>query len=125
MMAVGEVDVFFVEDGCPLKRSSMKLLTGRAMAVLRIQRLLPTQLVADFTAMTAGLIASVKVWVVVVDIVGCPMLPFIVLAFGVSSVAIVTVRTVCRCLFGHDSSVGVGLKCIETRQRSGCWTESA
>ena len=72
----------------------MKLLARRTMAVLGIQRLLPAQLVLDLTAMTACFIASVKVWVIVVDLVGCSMLPFVVLAFGVSIVAIVAVGTV-------------------------------
>ena len=72
----------------------MKLLARRTMAVLGIQRLLPAQLVLDLTAMTACFIASVKVWVIVVDLVGCSMLPFVVLALGVSIVAIVAVGTV-------------------------------
>lgn len=72
----------------------MKLLTRRTMAVFGIQRLLPTQLVPDLTAMTAGFIASVKVWVAVVDLVGCSMFPCVEVAFSVSLIAIVAVGAV-------------------------------
>ena len=115
---------FFDDKGWEFVRT-MKLLAGRTVAVLRVQRFLPTQLVTDFTAMTASLIASVKVWVVVVDLVGCPVLPLVVLAFRVSPIAIVAVTTVCRCLLGHDFSVDVELKCIGARNGSRCWNEGA
>ena len=102
---------------------TMKLLTCRTMAVFRIQRLLPAQLVFDLATMAAGLIAGVKVWVVVMDLVGCSKLPLIVFAFSAPLVAVVAIATVCRCVFGHDSSTGVELKFADTRERSGCWTE--
>lgn len=94
------------------------------MAVLGIQRLLPTQLILDLTAMTASFIASVKVWIAVVDLVGCSMLPFVVLAFSVSFVAIITVITVCRCLLGHDCS-STDLQLADARKYSGCRSDGA
>lgn len=74
--------------------------------------------------MTASFIASVKVWIAVVDLVGCSMLPFVVLAFSVSFVAIITVITVCRCLLGHDCS-GTGLQLADARKYSGCRSDGA
>lgn len=109
-MTVGEIDVFFVEDGCPLEWCSMKLLTGCAVAVLGIQGLFPTQLVLDFATMTAGFIASVKIWIIVVNLVRRSELPLVVLPFSTPLIAIVTVGAVCRCLFSHVSSTGVILK---------------
>ena len=144
-MTVGEVDVFFVEDCCPLEWCSlsyevsiylvnnkgrsvfrtMKLLTGRTMTVFTIQRLLPAQLVLDLAAMAASFIASVKVWVVVVDLIGCSMLPFVMLAFSVALVAIVAIGTVSRCLFSHGSGIGVRWECVDAEECSGCWTDGA
>lgn len=95
------------------------------MAVLRIQWLLPAQLVLDLTAMTAGFVASVKVWIVVVDLVGCSMLPFVELASSVSIIAIVAVGAVCRCVFSHGSSTDVKLKYVDAVECSRCWTEGA
>ena len=103
----------------------MKLLTRRTMAVLRIQRLLPAQLVPDLAAMTACFIASVKVWVTVVDLIGCSMLPFVVLAFSVSIIAIVSIGSVCRCVLGHDSRSGVELSSVDAGEDSGCWSDGA
>lgn len=103
----------------------MKLLTRRAMAVFGVQRLLPTQLVPDLAAMTAGFIASVKVWVVVVNLVGCSMLPFVELAFSVSRIPIVAIGAVRRCVFSHGPSTGLRLNYIDAREGSGCWTDGA
>lgn len=73
---------------------TVELLTRRAMAVLRIQWLLPAQLILDLAAMTAGFIASVKIWIVVVDLVGCSKLPLVVLAFSSPLIAIVAIGTI-------------------------------
>ena len=122
----------FVESGYTLSTvrtetgfRTMKLLTRRTMAVLRIQRLLPAQLVLDLTAMTACFIASVKVWIVVVDLVGCPVLPLVVLALSISIVAIIAIRAICGCVFSHASSTGVKLEQVEAGKRSVCWTDGA
>ena len=104
---------------------TMKLLTRRAMAVLGIQRLLPAQLILDLAAVTACFIASMEVWVVVVNRVGRSMLPFIVLALGVSIIAVIAIGTVCRCLFSHDSRCGVKLRYVDTGENSGCWSDGA
>ena len=103
----------------------MKLLTRRAMAVFGVQRLLPAQLVPDLAAMTAGFIASVKVWVVVVHLVGCSMLPLVEVAVSVSRIPVVAIGAVCRCVFSHGPSTGLRLKYIDAREGSGCWTDGA
>lgn len=95
------------------------------MAELGIQRLLPAQLVRDLAAVTASFIASVKVWIVVVDLVGGSVLPLVVLAFSISIVAIVAIGAVCGCVFSHGSSTGVKLKRIEAGECSVCWTDVA
>lgn len=97
----------------------MELLTRRTMTVLSIQWLLAAQLVADLAAMTAGFIASMKVWVVVMNCVGCSMLPLVQLAFSASVIAVVAICAVCRCLFGHGSGSGVELKFVDTRDGLG------
>lgn len=99
---------------------TMKLLTCRTMAVFRIQRLLPAQLVSNLATMAAGLIAGVKVGVVVMDLVGCSKLPLIVFAFSAPFIAIVAIGTVCRCVFSHGSSTGLELKFVEAKGRWGC-----
>lgn len=101
---------------------TMKLLTCRTMAVFRVQRLLPAQLVFDLATMAAGLIAGMKVRVVVMNLVGGSKLPLIVFAFGAPVIAIVAIGTVCRCVFGHGSSTGVEFKFVDAKERSGCWT---
>ena len=70
---------------------TMKLLTGCAVAVLGVQGLLPTQLVLDLATMTAGFIASVKIWIIVMNLVRRSEFPLVVFPFSTSLVAIVTV----------------------------------
>ena len=103
----------------------MELLTGGTMTVFRIQRLLPAQLVLDLATVTAGFIASVEVWVVIMDLVGCPELPLIVVAISTSLIAVVTIGAVCRSLFGHEFCPGVELNCVTARESSGCWTNGS
>lgn len=91
------------------------------MTVFRIQRLLPAQLILDLAAVTACFITSVKVWVIVLDLVGCSMLPLVVFAFSASIIAIVTIGTICRCVFSHDSRSGVKLRYVDAGECSGCW----
>ncbi len=76
--------------------------------------------------MTAGFIASVKVWVVIMNLVGRSMLPFVVFAFGTPVIAIVAIGAVCRCVLGvlgHDSSSGVEVKCVDVGECSESWTD--
>ena len=119
----GRVSMGFLDQRVVGLFSTMKLLTCRTMAVFRIQRLLSAQLILDLATMAAGFIAGVKVWVVVMDLVGCSKLPLIVFAVSAPVVAIVAVGTVCRCVFGHDPSTGLELKFVDAKERSGCWTE--
>ena len=103
----------------------MKLLTGCAVAVLRVQGLLPTQLVLDLATMTAGFIASVKIWIIVMNLVRRSELPLVVIPFSTSLIAIVTIGAVCRCLFGHVSCTGVILKYVDLGQCSKSRTDGA
>ncbi len=70
------------------------LLARGAMAVLCIERLLPTQLIGHSTAMAATLIASMKAGIIVVHAVGRTMFPRVELAIGASRVSIFAVRCV-------------------------------
>lgn len=97
---------------------TVQLLTGVTMAVFRIQRLLPAQLILDPAAMAAGLIAHMKVRVIVVDLVGRSMLPCIDLSFRAAVVAVVSIRPVCRGMLSHDSRLGMELDLIESGQGS-------
>lgn len=103
----------------------MKLLTGCAVAVLRVQGFLPTQLVLDLATMTAGFIASVKIWIIVLNLVRRSGLPLIVVPFSTPLIAIVTVGTVCRCLFSHVSWTGVILKYVDMGKYSKRRTDGA
>ena len=86
-----------------LGQHTVQLLTGVTVAVFRIQWLFPAQLILDPAAMAAGLIAYMKVWVIVVDLVGRSMLPCIDFSFRAAVVAVVSIRPVCRGMFSHDS----------------------
>ena len=105
----------------------MELLTSRAMAVLGIQWLFPAQLILDLAAMTAGFVAGVKVWVVIMNCVGRSMLPFVVFALSAPIIAIVAIGAVCRCVLcvlGHDSGSGVEVKyVVDVRECSESWTD--
>jgi len=79
VVTTGEIDVFFVEDGSPLERSSMQYLTRRAMAELGVKRLLSAQLILYLPTMTAGLVSNFEVRVVLVHLVRSSVLPVIVL----------------------------------------------
>jgi len=102
VVAVLEVDVFFVEDGGPLERSSwigwlvsgflcmhvwsrdlvgrrhtMLGLASSAMAQLAVQWLCSAKLVLDLATMASSLVASLKVVVGVVELVGRLGLPVV------------------------------------------------
>ena len=95
------------------------------MAVLGIQGLFPTQLVLDLATMTAGFIPSVKIWIIVVNLVRRSELPLVVVPFSAPLIAIVTVVAVCRCLFSHISSTGVILKYADIGEYSKRRTDGA
>ena len=119
----GRVSIGLLDQRLVRLFRTMKLLTCGTMAVLRIQRLLPAQLVFDLATMAAGLIAGVKIWVVVMNLIGCSKLPLIVFTFSAPVITIVTIGTVCRCVFSHCPSTGLELKFVDAKKRSGCWTE--
>ena len=119
----GRVSIGLLDEGVVGLFRTMKLLTCRTVTVFGIQWLLPAQLVFDLATMAAGLIAGVKVRVVVMNLVGCSKLPLIVFTFSAPVITIVPIGTVCRCLFSHGSSTGLGLKFVDAKKRSGCWTE--
>ena len=95
------------------------------MAVLGIQWLFPAQLILDLATMAACFIASVKVGIVVMDLVWRSVLPGVELAFSTSIIAIITIGAVGRCLFGHSSRGGEELTCGGAGKGLGCWTDGA
>jgi hypothetical protein len=96
------------------------LLAGSTMAVFRIQWLLPAQLVLDLPAMAATLIASMEVWVILVDLVGGSVLPLIKLAVCTPIITIITVGSVCRGV-RHGFGAGMELNPIKAGDGSRCW----
>jgi hypothetical protein len=90
-VAVGEVDVLLVEDGCPLEGCSWRRsvsegvtktkvhtvlrLASCAMAQFAVQGLSPAQLILDLSAVAIGLVFDVEVLVFVMHLVGCALLP--------------------------------------------------
>jgi hypothetical protein len=100
----------------------MELLTSSAMTVLGIQWLLPAQLILHFSTMTAGFVASVEVCIIFVDLIRRSMLPLVELPLSVSSIAILAVSCVCRCLC-HVPVAGVELDLAQTSDGSKCWLE--
>jgi hypothetical protein len=90
-VAVGEVDVLLVEDGCPLEGCSWRRSAGEgvtktkihtvlrlascAMAQFAVQGLPPAQLIPDLSAVAIGLVFDVEVLVLVMHLVGCALFP--------------------------------------------------
>lgn len=102
----------------------MNLLACGTMAVLRVQWLLSAQLVLDLSTVTATIVASIEVWIIVVNLVGGSMLPFIHFAAYVAIITIVTIASVCGCV-SHGPRAGVEVDLMETWNGSRCWTEGA
>lgn len=107
-MAVREVDVGFVKDSGPLKGRPMQLLTSRAMAKLRIQRLLSAQLKLDFPTVTPSLILSIEPIPVVVDLIRWACLPVVRLVLGADAVGSRLLGCSFRFLRGGGSRAGLG-----------------
>jgi hypothetical protein len=98
MMTFDEVDVFLVENSCPLERctyknvesvlasstngqflratDTMKDLTGGAVTVFRCQRPLATQLILDFAAVAASRVSSLEFVCRLVYCIRSSSLPF-------------------------------------------------
>ena len=70
---------------------TVQFLAGGTMAVLRVQWLLPAQLILDLPTMAASLISHVKIRIVVVDLVWCTVLPLIVLPMHLALITIITI----------------------------------
>lgn len=96
VMAVLEVDVVLLEDGSPLEGCScdggqhcaarfhvehmtrtMLSLASRAMAEFAVQWLFTANLVLHLAAMAAGVVQSIEVLVLLMDSVGCTLLPLV------------------------------------------------
>ncbi len=73
----------------------MYFLTSGAVTELGVQWLLPTQLIPYLPAMTAALIADVKVGIIFMDLVWCSKLPLVELSLCASVVPIVTICPIC------------------------------
>lgn len=115
VMAVCEVDVVFVEDGCPLegctltasseqaqrthieRERTVNLLACGTMAVLCVQRFLPTQLIPDLAAVTTSFVASLEILCLVVNSVWRTVLPCIEFSLSGTGVSVVTVGIVRGC----------------------------
>jgi len=89
MMTVGEVDVGFLEDGCPLEGSPMKSLAGGTMAELRAEGFLAGDLVLDSAAVTSALVQCFEAVVLVMDFVWFSELPFVLFALEILGMAAV------------------------------------
>lgn len=77
-----EVDILLVKDGGPLKRCAMETLASSAVAILRGQRPLATQLIFDTATVTSSLPLGFKIFVLVVDTVRSSVLPFVFFPVG-------------------------------------------
>lgn len=79
----------------------MNLLTGSAMAVLRVQWLFTAQLVLNLATVTAGLVANFEVLLLVVNLIRWPMLPFVKLSLSRAQVPVIAIGVVGS--VGHGS----------------------
>lgn len=70
---------------------TVKFLTSLAMAVFGVQWLLSAQLVLNLATMTAAVISSLEIGIIVVDFVWCTKLPFVVFAMKVALISIVSI----------------------------------
>lgn len=75
---------------------TVQFLTSPTMTILRIQRLLPAQLVLDLPAVAACSVPDLEVGIVVMHLVRGSVFPLIELAVHVGIIAIVAVGAVCR-----------------------------
>lgn len=64
------------------------------MAIFRIQRLLPAQLIFDFPAMTAAVVACVEIWIIVVDLVWGTVFPLVYFTLSITHVTILSITGV-------------------------------
>ena len=90
------------------KRYTVDFLAGGAMAVFRIQWLLPAQLVFDLPTVTASPIPDVEIRVIFVDLVRSTEFPLVQLSFGASLVAVLTIGGV-----GSDVVAHFARGCVE------------
>lgn len=81
-MPVGEVDVFFVEDGGPLEGGPMHPLTSRTMAILARQRFFSAQLILNRAAVAFSLPLGLEILALFVDPIGRAELPLVFGAVG-------------------------------------------
>jgi len=93
VVAFGEVDVAFLEDGRPLEGCSVKYLASRAMAKLSIQRPVPTQLELHPSTMTSSFIFRVEslsfirfLPSLIMDLIGLAEFPIVLFAVDIGAV---------------------------------------
>lgn len=75
---------------------TMQFLTCPTVTILRIQRLLPAQLILDLSAVATRSVPDLEIGIVVVHLVRRTVFPLIELAMHIGIVAIVTIGAVCR-----------------------------
>jgi len=87
MVTMSKVNISLMENGSPLEGCTMNNLTSRAMAKLRIQGLLPTQLILYTTTMTTPFIQCFEIWIILMNLVRLAELPLIVLTLYLMALA--------------------------------------
>ena len=87
----------------------MDFLARGAMAIFRVQGLLPTQLISNLAAVTAPLIPHVEIRVVVVDLVRGTEFPLVQLSFSAALVAILAISGIGFDIVAHFAQGGVEL----------------
>ena len=96
---------------------TVQLLTRRAMAVFRVQWLLPAQLVLHLPAMATGVVSGFEVGIVVVDLVRCTEFPLVMLSIELAMITIVAVFARIIVLDSLGGGSHVETKLGETTQR--------
>lgn len=84
VVAVGEVYVGFVEDGCPLEWRSVNNLTSGTMTKLGIKRPLPRKLILHPPTVTTPFIECVEpLSIFTMNFIRCVEFPLVVFAFDI------------------------------------------
>jgi len=98
VMTVGEVDVGFVKDSCPLKWCAVQSLASCAVTVLCCQWFLPTQLILDLPAMALSFPLDRKFVIVFVDAVWLSVFPLILFSIvGYTRLLLMGFLLQCHC----------------------------
>jgi len=98
VMTVGEVDVGFVKDSCPLKWRTVQSLAGCAVTELCCQWLLPTQLVLDLPTMALSFPFDREIVIFFMDTVWFSVFPLILFSIvGYTRLLLMGFLLQCHC----------------------------